>query len=107
MCRRSDNNRDEILNLVCMVNANPFKSALTTDQAANAYAPTGRRAGVFTAGPDERLMELSKTMDNVNRRYRKDMLRVASQLYNPDCPMKPQYLMPRYTTRWEDILEIK
>ncbi|RZM08042.1 MAG: DUF4113 domain-containing protein, partial [Pedobacter sp.] len=28
-------------------------------------------------------------------------------MYNPEWPMKPKYLSPRYTTRWEDILKIK
>ncbi|MBD2752639.1 Y-family DNA polymerase [Spirosoma validum] len=66
-----------------------------------------RQAGVFTAGPDERLIRLAKTMDKVNKRYGRDTLRMASQLYNPEWPMKPTYLTPRYTTRWEDILEVK
>ena len=66
-----------------------------------------RQVGVFTAGPDERLIRLSKAVDKINKRYGYDTLRMASQLYNPDWPMKPKYLTPRYTTRWEEILEIK
>ncbi|MBD2753737.1 Y-family DNA polymerase [Spirosoma validum] len=66
-----------------------------------------RQAGVFVSGPDERLIKLSKAMDKVNKRYGHDTLRMASQLYNPEWPMKPQWLTPRYTTRWDDILEAK
>ena len=66
-----------------------------------------RQGGLFTYGPDERLMHLSSVMDKVNKRYGHDTLRMAFQLYNPDWPMKPKYLTPRYTTRWEDILEVK
>ena len=66
-----------------------------------------RQGGLFAHGPDERLMHLSNVMDNVNKRYGHDTLRMASQLYNPDWPMKPRYLSPRYTTRWEEILEVK
>ncbi|MBD2752002.1 Y-family DNA polymerase [Spirosoma validum] len=65
-----------------------------------------RQAGVFTQGPDERLIRLSRAMDKVNKRYGHDTLRMASQLYNPEWPMKPQWLTPRYTTQWEDILEV-
>lgn len=70
--------------------------------------PAGyRQVGVFTQGPDERLIRLSAVVDKVNKRYGQDKLRMASQLYNPEWPMKPKYLSPRYTTRWEDILEVK
>ncbi|QMW02283.1 Y-family DNA polymerase [Spirosoma foliorum] len=66
-----------------------------------------RQVGVFTKGPDERLIRLSQVMDKVNKRYGHDTLRMASQMYNPEWPMKQKYLSPRYTTRWEDILEVK
>lgn len=65
-----------------------------------------RQAGVFTQGPDERLIRLSKAMDKVNKRYGHDTLRMASQLFNPQWPMKPKYLTPRYTTQWGEILEV-
>lgn len=63
-----------------------------------------RQKGVFVEGPDERLIKLATVMDKINDRYGRDKLRLASQLYNPDWPMKPQYLSRCYTTRWEDIL---
>lgn len=66
-----------------------------------------RQVGVFTEGPAERLINLSAVMDKVNKRYGHDKLRLASQHYNPEWPMKPKYLSKRYTTRWEDILEAK
>ena len=66
-----------------------------------------RQVGVFAEGPDERLIKLSAAVDTVNKRYGHDTLRMASQFYNPEWPMKPRYLTPRYTTRWEEILEVK
>lgn len=66
-----------------------------------------RQVGVFTDGPDERLIRVSAVMDKVNQRYGHDKLRLASQQYNPEWPMKQTYLSKRYTTRWEDILEAK
>lgn len=65
-----------------------------------------RQGGIFTTGPDERLMQLSQTIDKVNKRYGHDTLRMASQSYNPEWPMKLAYLSPRYTTRWEDIITV-
>lgn len=66
-----------------------------------------RQTGVFTEGPDERLIRLSAVIDKVNKRYGHDKLRLASQRYSPEWPMKQKYLSPKYTTRWEDILEVK
>lgn len=70
-----------------------------------ALVPTDyRQIGVFVAGPNEKLLKLSGVVDKLNCRYGQDKLRLASQLYNPDWPMKQQYLSKRYTTRWDEIL---
>ncbi|SFE31589.1 Y-family DNA polymerase [Spirosoma endophyticum] len=66
-----------------------------------------RQKGVFVDGPNEKMLQLFTVVDRLNRRYGQDKLRLASQQYNPDWPMKQKYLSPRYTTRWEDILEAK
>jgi DNA polymerase V len=66
-----------------------------------------RQKGVFVDGPNEKLLALSGVVDKLNRRYGQDKLRLASQLYNPDWPMKQQWLSKRYTTRWEEILTAK
>ena len=65
-----------------------------------------RQKGVFVEGPNEKLLTLLGVVDQLNRRYGQDKLRLASQRYNPDWPMKPQYLSKRYTTRWEEILTV-
>ena len=66
-----------------------------------------RQKGVFVEGPNEKMLQLFNVVDKLNRRYGQDKLRLASQQYNPDWPMKQTYLSPRYTTRWDDILEVK
>jgi DNA polymerase V len=66
-----------------------------------------RQKGVFSEGPDERLIQLANVIDWVNARHGQDKLRLASQLYNPEWPMKRQYLSRRYTTNWKEILEVK
>ncbi|GAB4023770.1 Y-family DNA polymerase [Spirosoma migulaei] len=66
-----------------------------------------RQKGLFVGGPDERMIKLAGLMDKLNYRYGRDKLRLASQQYNPDWPMKQEYLSPCYTTKWSDILEAK
>lgn len=58
-----------------------------------------RQMGVSTKRPNEQLIRLSRVIDKVNKRYGHDTLRIASQLYNAEWPMKPQWLTPRYTTQ--------
>lgn len=53
------------------------------------------------------MIQLAAVVDKINHRYGKDKIRLASQMYNPDWPMKLSYLSPRYTTRWEDIMVVK
>ncbi|WP_461068314.1 DinB/UmuC family translesion DNA polymerase [Spirosoma horti] len=65
-----------------------------------------RQKGLFVEGPNEKMIQLSAVVDKLNHRHGKDKLRLASQMYNPDWPMKLAYLSPRYTTRWEDILVV-
>ncbi|UFH54676.1 Y-family DNA polymerase [Spirosoma sp. KNUC1025] len=65
-----------------------------------------RQKGIFVEGPNEKLLQLSTVVDELNRHYGQDKLRLASQLYNPDWPMKQNYLSKHYTTRWEDILQV-
>ena len=65
-----------------------------------------RQKGVFVDGPNEKLLALSSVVDKLNSRFGQDKLRLASQLYNPDWPMKPAYLSKRYTTRWDEILTV-
>lgn len=66
-----------------------------------------RQKGIFVDGPNEQALQLARVVDKINHRYGRDKLRLASQLGNPDWPMKPQFLSPRYTTQWEDILVAK
>ncbi|MFD2937089.1 Y-family DNA polymerase [Spirosoma flavum] len=64
-----------------------------------------RQKGIFAEGPNEKLLTLATVVDKLNYRYGQDKLRLASQMYNPDWPMKQEYLSKCYTTRWKDILE--
>lgn len=66
-----------------------------------------RQPGLFVEGPNEKSLKLAKVVDKLNYRYGKDTLRIASQMRDPEWPMKPKYLSPCYTTRWQDILVVK
>ncbi|WP_052731155.1 DUF4113 domain-containing protein [Spirosoma radiotolerans] len=68
-----------------------------------------QRVGIMLTDlvPDERLIRLSAVVDKVNKRFGQDKLRMASQMHKPEWPMKPSYLSPRYTNRWEDILVVE
>ncbi|WP_460905463.1 Y-family DNA polymerase [Spirosoma areae] len=66
-----------------------------------------RQKGIFVEGPNEKQLKLSALVDKLNYRYGQDKLRLASKLYNPDWPMKQQWLSKRYTTRWDEILMVK
>lgn len=56
------------------------------------------------SGREYRLME---SMDRVNAKYGSRSLMVASTGIMQPWQMKQQYLSPRYTTRWSEILEAR
>lgn len=62
------------------------------------------QADLFRAGPDARMIELSATVDKLNCRHGRDRIRLASAGYDPSWHHKRQWMSPRYTTQWEDIL---
>ncbi|MBC8155778.1 MAG: DUF4113 domain-containing protein [Bacteroidetes bacterium] len=66
-----------------------------------------RQGNVFTSGPDERLVKLSKIIDKLNSRYGRDKLRIAGAGYDPTWHHKQQWMSPCYTTRWKDILVVE
>lgn len=69
--------------------------------------PAGyRQENIFVEGPDERFVKLAGLMDTLNQRYGRDTLRLASQRYNPEWPMRQEFLSRRYTTQWSDILTV-
>ncbi|MFD2569969.1 Y-family DNA polymerase [Spirosoma soli] len=66
-----------------------------------------RQQGVFVNGPDERLAKLAKTVDQLNKRFGRDRVRMAKQGFERIWQMKQQWLSPCYTTRWTDIPTVK
>ncbi len=66
-----------------------------------------RQSGVFTNGPDERLVKLSGVIDKLNYRHGRDRVRLAGAGYDPSWHHKRQFMSPRYTTQWKEILRVK
>lgn len=64
------------------------------------------QTALFTDGPDERLRKLSATVDTLNYRYGRDKVRLAGAGYDPSWHHKRQWMSPRYTTDWKDILRV-
>jgi len=67
--------------------------------------PADHRQGhLFTNGPDERLIKLSNVVDKLNHQHGRDKVRLAGAGYDPSWHHKQQWMSPRYTTVWKEIL---
>ncbi len=56
---------------------------------------------------DDRRGALMQTVDQLNRRYGRDTVKIASSGVEGDWQMKRAKLSPRYTTCWKDIPKVK
>jgi len=80
-----------------------------------------KKAGIILSGiiPDGHVQEnifdtmdrlksktIMKTIDSINRKMGRDMIRLASQGYLKKWKLKQQSLSPCYTTRWSDLLTV-
>ena len=71
-----------------------------------------KKAGVMLSGivPDSSIqgnLMLMSMMDNVNFAMRDDVLKFASSGTTRDWKMRQELRSPRYTTRWDEICEVK
>jgi len=51
--------------------------------------------------------KMMKTIDQINQKMGRDIVRYAAQGYTKKWVLKQQHLSPCYTTRWNDLLSIK
>ena len=67
--------------------------------------PRGTIQGhLFRQGPDpEKRAALNATLDEVNRRWGRGSLRLASAGTENDWKMRQNHLSPAWTTRWSDL----
>jgi DNA polymerase V len=68
----------------------------------------GQQTDLFGFRPaDEKSARLMVALDAVNQRWGRQTLRMASQGNKAPWAMKQDYLSPRYTTSWEEILVVQ
>jgi DNA polymerase V len=65
------------------------------------------QASLFTAAASEKNRMLMSMMDNINFSMRNDIIKFAASGTNRDWKMRQELRSPRYTTRWEELFEIK
>lgn len=68
-----------------------------TSIQANLFEPPSKSIGRF----------LMKTMDNINFSMRNDVVKFASTGIKRNWKMRQEFHSPRYTTRWEELYEVK
>lgn len=65
------------------------------------------QGNLFNPASDNKNRLLMSMMDNVNFAMRDDVLKFASSGTSRDWKMRQELRSPRYTTRWEELYEIK
>jgi DNA polymerase V len=74
-------------------------SGLVPDSSiqANLFAPPSKNAGRF----------LMQMMDNINFSMRGDVVKFAASGIKRNWKMRQEFHSPRYTTRWDELCEVK
>lgn len=65
-----------------------------------------RQYDLYRSAPDERLTTLMERIDQLNYRYGRDTVRLASAGYDSSWQIRRNFLSPCYTTRWKEILRV-
>ena len=65
------------------------------------------QGNLFAAPEQNKNRMLMSMIDNVNFAMRDDVLKFASSGTTRDWKMRQELRSPRYTTRWEEICEVK
>jgi DNA polymerase V len=65
------------------------------------------QGNLFATPTENKTRLLMSMMDNVNFAMRNDVLKFASSGTTRDWKMRQELRSPRYTTRWEELYEIK
>ena len=69
---------------------------------------TARQASIFDdVERQQRSMRLMAAMDAVNRQFGRDALKLASTGTERRWAMRSENRSPRYTTRWEELPEVR
>lgn len=83
----------------------PGYKYLKTGIRATGIIPAGEvQYNMFSSYDNSKQQKLSGLIDDINTRYGRGMLRVASEGYDKTWIMKQEYLSKQYTTNWKDII---
>jgi len=76
---------------------------IVTGLASESYV----QGNLFEGVNSSKFNKLSEVADKLNGYYGKDKLKLAVQGSNPDWKLRQEKLSPRYTTRWNELLNVK
>ena len=65
------------------------------------------QASLFDNRPREREKKLMNSVDTLNRRFSRDMVRFATQEYQHNWKLKQAHLSQLFTTRWDQLPKAK
>lgn len=86
----------------------PGYNYLKTGVRVTGIIPAGEvQYNLFTNYESTRQQTLSHLMDNLNSRYGRGTVRLAAEGYEKAWKMKQEFLSPKYTTQWKDIVVTK
>lgn len=105
------NNTIEIVNRALLALNQIFEKKITYKKVGvivSAIVPeTAIQHNLFDTTDRTKANSAMKALDAMNNRYGKDTVKVAAQGYERRWKLKQEKLSPNYTTRWEDIIEVK
>jgi len=67
---------------------------------------TVRQADLFAPPPNESRESLMKVLDQIHRQYGRGAVKTATELLGESWHMRQELRSPRYTTCWEELLEV-
>ncbi|MDO8417559.1 MAG: Y-family DNA polymerase [Agitococcus sp.] len=68
---------------------------------------TVRQADLFAPTPNESRESLMRVLDQIHRQYGHGAIKTATELLGKSWHMRQELRSPRYTTCWEELLEVK
>ena len=67
---------------------------------------TVRQDDLFAPPPNEARESLMKVLDQIHRQYGRGAVKTATELLGKSWHMRQELRSPRYTTCWEELLEV-
>ncbi len=89
-----------------------FRPGLSYKKAGVALMEISRsgrmqQADLFAVAPDPRRDKLMETLDQINRQFGRGTLRLAAENLSQGWAMRQKLRSPRYTTRWDELPQVR